>query len=177
MAFRMDRISGRVKGPPPILLFAVYERGETLAEVASRFNLSKSKTRLKILQAGFPLRTGKEAIKAAASQGRMTRKGPRKKISQSSHERMKLAAKARWAEKTVGVSRKPNGYLEITVGKSKGKMQHREVMEQAIGRPLTKDEVVHHIDHNRNNNDISNLQLMSRSEHTSFHRKERAKAQ
>ena len=32
-------------------------------------------------------------------------------------------------------------------------------MAESLGRPLTKGESVHHIDSNRANNDISNLQL------------------
>ena len=47
--------------------------------------------------------------------------------------------------------------------------EHILVMENVIGRHLTKNEVVHHIDGNRQNNDISNLQLMTRSEHTRLH--------
>jgi transposase len=37
--------------------------------------------------------------------------------------------------------------------------EHRYVMANHLGRPLTKKETVHHIDGNRQNNDISNLQL------------------
>lgn len=37
--------------------------------------------------------------------------------------------------------------------------RHRQVMANSIGRPLTSDEQVHHIDGDRSNNDISNLQL------------------
>jgi len=37
--------------------------------------------------------------------------------------------------------------------------QHRLVMEEHLGRYLTRDEVVHHIDNNPSNNDISNLEL------------------
>ena len=44
-------------------------------------------------------------------------------------------------------------------------------MEKYLGRKLTYNEVVHHIDLNAKNNDLSNLQLMSRSEHTALHRK------
>ena len=38
---------------------------------------------------------------------------------------------------------------------------HRLVMEKHLGRYLTKDEVVHHLDGNPANNDISNLELFS----------------
>lgn len=53
--------------------------------------------------------------------------------------------------------------------KEYGRHQHRIVMENKIGRKLTKDEIVHHIDHNKHNNNISNLQLVTRSEHAKIH--------
>ncbi|HEY0048190.1 MAG TPA: HNH endonuclease signature motif containing protein, partial [Pyrinomonadaceae bacterium] len=37
--------------------------------------------------------------------------------------------------------------------------EHRAVMAQYLGRPLRKNETVHHIDGNRSNNNIENLQL------------------
>lgn len=47
--------------------------------------------------------------------------------------------------------------------------EHVLVMEAHLGRYLEDDEVVHHIDHNRQNNNLSNLQLMQRSIHSSYH--------
>lgn len=46
---------------------------------------------------------------------------------------------------------------------------HRVLMENKIGRDLTRYEVVHHIDGNKRNNDLSNLELMSLSDHTRMH--------
>lgn len=52
----------------------------------------------------------------------------------------------------------------------KTKRKHQVIMEKHIGRPLRKNEVVHHIDGNKRNNDISNLLLTTRSEHAKIHR-------
>ena len=66
------------------------------------------------------------------------------------------------------------GYIAVSVGKSK-KMQHVIVMEQHLGHPLKKGNVVHHIDGDTTNNDISNLQLFqNQSEHRLFHANEKA---
>lgn len=51
--------------------------------------------------------------------------------------------------------------------------EHRLVMEGHIGRYLTEDEVVHHINHKRDDNRIENLQIMTPSEHSTHHNMER----
>ncbi len=43
---------------------------------------------------------------------------------------------------------------------------HRLVMEEKLGRPLTKDEVVHHINGDKKDNRPENLAVMSFSEHS-----------
>lgn len=49
------------------------------------------------------------------------------------------------------------------------RLEHRVVMERHLGRPLRDDEIVHHRDENKSNNDPSNLALMDQSEHISIH--------
>ena len=50
-------------------------------------------------------------------------------------------------------------------------LEHRFVMECKIGRYLTSEEVVHHIDFDKLNNEPSNLMLFeNQSEHLKFHR-------
>lgn len=55
--------------------------------------------------------------------------------------------------------------------------EHRFVMEKFLGRPLRRDEHVHHIDGNKSNNDISNLVLLAQSEHARHHIRELAEKQ
>jgi hypothetical protein len=47
--------------------------------------------------------------------------------------------------------------------------EHRYIMEQHLGRRLESWEVVHHKDGDKFNNDLSNLELMTREEHSREH--------
>ena len=47
---------------------------------------------------------------------------------------------------------------------------HRWLMEQELGRKLDRNEVVHHINEDARDNDVTNLCVMSLSEHGKLHR-------
>ena len=66
-----------------------------------------------------------------------------------------------------------NGYLvKFQNGyNKKGNVKlHRAIMEEALGRRLKPNEIVHHKDGNKQNNDISNLEVMERRDHSRLHR-------
>lgn len=64
------------------------------------------------------------------------------------------------------------GYKCIKVG-DKYLYEHRLIMEEFLNRKLNKDEVVHHKDGNKLNNNLNNLELMTKHEHDIFHTRQR----
>jgi hypothetical protein len=61
-----------------------------------------------------------------------------------------------------------DGYRRINI-LGKYPLEHRHLMEKYLNRKLKKSECVHHIDDDRLNNDISNLAILTRSEHMKLH--------
>ncbi len=64
---------------------------------------------------------------------------------------------------------RPDGYRSIHVDGVKV-LEHRHVMALKLGRPLKPGEIIHHIDHDRANNDPANLELVvNQSTHVAEH--------
>lgn len=62
----------------------------------------------------------------------------------------------------INVKDRPNTYRNYI-------LEHRYIMEEHIGRFLDKNETVHHINGNKTDNRIENLELLTRSSHASLH--------
>lgn len=67
------------------------------------------------------------------------------------------------------------GYILVWNPKhhSRYEPEHRSIMRKIIGRELLDNEDVHHINGIKTDNRPENLQLLTKSEHTSLHMKER----
>lgn len=61
------------------------------------------------------------------------------------------------------------GYVLVLDG-IKWRLEHHVVVENFIGRPLEKNETIHHLDFCKENNHIENLMLFpNQKEHAAFH--------
>lgn len=147
---------------------SLYLSGHSIPEVSEMTGIPRSTLRFRFNKSGI-LRERADGIRIAASKGRMSKN---KGVKRSFTEEWKLNISKAKKGNGVGVSKKPNGYMEITMGANKGKGQHRAVMEKHLGRPLASGEVVHHANHDRADNRLENLEVMSRAEHASHHAKQ-----
>lgn len=85
--------------------------------------------------------------------------GPRPQVHASKHHSWK-------GGKFVG----SDGYVLIYIGPKKYRKEHFLVIEKDIGRKLKSGEVIHHIDVDKQNNKIENLDLLANeSEHQKVH--------
>jgi hypothetical protein len=77
----------------------------------------------------------------------------------------KIKKKSRWYD----IQGYRGRFIYYSDGTRKTSLHHREVMEEYLARSLESNEVVHHLDGDKLNNELSNLQLMTRSSHSSGH--------
>lgn len=144
---------------------------KSMTQIATQLNMPYSSVRKMMIDCEIPIRTRVEGIRLAGGRLGSGMRGKKRVFSNNHIRNIKIAALNRWSTQANGVSLKPNGYYEITRGKNKGRSVHVVIMESLIGRKLNKDEVVHHKNECKTDNNISNLELMTRSEHSILHAK------
>jgi HNH endonuclease len=150
-------------------LAKMYRDGQSIPQISARTGINRSRVRAELLKAGVKLRTRAEALRIREGLGAHA-KGKTRTFTKEHCENIAEARRA-WGEaNAAGTSKKATGYVTFTRGEHKHRGEHVVIMESRLGRRIREDEVVHHIDRDRANNDINNLALMTRSAHTRLHR-------
>jgi len=71
----------------------------------------------------------------------------------------------RGSESKIKLNRLVDGYVQ-----NKNVRKHRQVFMGWLGlKNIPKGQVIHHLDGNKQNNDMNNLMMLSRSEHAKLH--------
>ena len=165
----------------------LYQFRLTMKQIAEMCHCAPSQIAIRLKKAGVVAR-GREDYPVTEKQREARRRNGHKHLGmvRSEETRRRISEVKRHYRKRddyeFGGHEKhdDNGYIKVfcpdhpCASKEGFVLKHRLVMEQAIGRHLRPDEVVHHINHVRDDNRIENLMLMTASEHNALHARERS---
>lgn len=142
------------------LLDSYVNKGMSQCEIATMFKTSQRVVWRALKKAGIPSR--KAAKRDQRGPKNASWKGGRFLVAKSTRQRGERAEFG-------------NGYFYVLLpghpnaNKSGYVAEHIAVVTEAIGRPLNKGEIVHHINLNKHDNRIENLALCNRKVHAIWH--------
>lgn len=156
----------------------LYLAGKTEAEIAKELGCAVSTISGRLRRSGIDTRSSRDyPVTDAQRQARRINLSGGSQPTETSIARQRATCRARYADNELGLKeyRSWNGYIrcyfpEHPAAAADGCVaKHRLVMERALGRLLEPDEVVHHINHVRDDNRLENLQIMTREAHCTMH--------
>ena len=159
----------------------LYESGKQIKDVALTFGYSTGKTYYILRDAECKFRPKRTGPHSDETKRKLSLATKGKAVSNETCYKISEAKKCHYdGLNGYGHTKiRSDGYLKTFVPEHPNAsadgyvMTHTLVMERHIGRYLEPNEVVHHINHVRDDNRIENLKLMDAHEHMSMHMKER----
>lgn len=149
---------------------SMYLSGNSLPQISGASGIPISTVRGWLLAAGVSLRSRTEGVRLASSRLSKIRSRPRCPLSDAHKANIAKAHAARAEIKAKGTRITSNGYVEYTRGPHKGRKVHDVMMEAKLGRRLRPGEEIHHVDENRQHNDLGNFELLTKPVHARLHR-------
>lgn len=161
-----------------------YENGATVKDVAQEFGMSVGKAFYLLRDAGCVFRKRRFPCHTEATRMKISAANKGKRMSDSAKAKLSEAKRSRFnGLNGYGHTKRHNRGYELVYApchphahKDGYVLKHTVIMERQIGRYLHDDEVVHHINHIRDDNRIENLALMNKHEHRTMHMRERHEA-
>ncbi len=133
-------------------------------EIGIKLNCSRATIGLYLRYFNIPRRTMSQSIQLAYDKGILNKKGSKSSNWKGGRSIVKRGY--------VAIYVAPSDPLHIMCRKVRNSVdEHRLVMARHFGRPLLSHELVHHINGNKGDNRIENLELRSASEHNQIERK------
>ena len=165
----------------PFIIEAL-NNGESLRMISAKIGIERMTLTRKLKQLGIKTPTKEESAKMTWKNHQHPRLGQKcelcpvygKKMSTVTREKMK-AVWAMAAERRKYRKKHTHGYILVyapdnpAADRTGYVLEHRLIMEKHIGRHLTSNEIVHHINENKTDNRIENLEITTRGTHAKIH--------